>query len=267
MIFRRVAAGLAIVSGWAALEAPAQESLDDPPIPPGRTHYLGREIAKTMSYHGAPWLTRPEREREENTSELLEQLRISPGQWICDLGCGNGYYTLRMARRMDDAEKALAAARDREELEAPRREGKILAVDIQPEMLELLGQRSEQAGLSHRVEQILGTLADPKLPEGQVDLVLLVDVYHEFSHPELMLRALRRCLAPKGELVLAEFRAEDPDVPIKKLHKMSKAQVVKELAANGYRLTRTYDELPWQHLLFFGADPDFEEETQEDGGP
>jgi len=254
MIFRRVAAGLVIVSGWAALEAPAQESSDDPPIPPGRTHYLGREIAKTMSYHGAPWLTRPQREREENTSELLEQLRISPGQWICDLGCGNGYYTLRMARRMDDAEKALAAARDREELEAPRREGKILAVDIQPEMLELLGQRSEQAGLSHRVEQILGTLADPKLPKGVVDLVLLVDVYHELSLPGKVMAAVRRSLKKDGRIVLVEYRGEDPRVPIKPLHRMLERQAIAELKALGFRWIETKRFLRRQHVLIFGRD-------------
>jgi ubiquinone/menaquinone biosynthesis C-methylase UbiE len=203
-------------------------------IPPPLTHYKGRQIAQTMHYLGASWLTREERKREEGTDLLLKSLKIKPGQTVCDMGCGNGYYTLELARMVGE-------------------KGKVLAVDIQPEMLSLLNQRSKEAGLSN-VEPILGTLIDPKLPEGKVDLILCVDVYHEFSHPEHMLQAMRKSLAPGGRLVLVEFRLEDPDVPIKLLHKMSKEQILKELLPNGYKLVEQYDELPWQHVMFFERD-------------
>jgi ubiquinone/menaquinone biosynthesis C-methylase UbiE len=200
-------------------------------LPPPLTHYKGREIAQTMHYLGASWLTRDERQREERTDLLLKCLKVKPGQTVCDMGCGNGYYTLELARMVGE-------------------KGKVLAVDIQPEMLSLLNQRAKQAGLAN-VQPVLGTLIDPKLPEGKVDLILCVDVYHEFSHPEHMLQAMRKALAPGGRLVLVEFRLEDPDVPIKLLHKMSKEQILKELPPNGYKLVEQYDELPWQHVMFF----------------
>lgn len=203
-------------------------------VPEGRSHYLGRQIARTMSYHGAPWLVRSERVEEERPDQVMEHLGVKPGMTVCDLGCGNGYYSLRLAR-------AVGAG------------GKVLAVDIQPEMLELLRQRAGRAGLEN-IEPIRGEVHDPHLPERKVDLVLLVDVYHEFSHPERMLQAIRKSLAPDGVIALLEYRAEDPTVPIKPLHKMSKAQILKEYEANGFRLVRQYDGLPWQHLMFFGRD-------------
>jgi ubiquinone/menaquinone biosynthesis C-methylase UbiE len=213
----------------------AQEATDNTAIPPARTKYLGRTIAQTMSFHGAPWLVRDNREDEERTSEVLKQLELKPGMVVCDLGCGNGFYTLLMAPQV-----------------AP--EGKVLAVDIQPEMLHLLELRSETQGFDN-VEAVLGTLVDPHLPSGEVDLVLLVDVYHEFSHPEQMLSALRKSLSPTGLIALLEYREEDPNVPIKPLHKMSKRQIMKEYRANGFRLAKQYDGLPWQHMMFFAADP------------
>jgi len=163
----------------------------------------------------------------------LTELRLRPGQAVCDLGCGNGFYTLELARRV-----------------GPR--GKVYAVDIQPEMLELLRKRMAAARLSN-VVPVLGTETDPKLPAASFDLVLLVDVYHEFSHPEAMLAAIRRALRPGGQVALAEFRAEDPHVPIQPVHKMSKAQILKEFTANRFRLVRQFDGLPWQHLMFFEA--------------
>lgn len=205
-----------------------------PEVRPARTHYRGREIAVTMSHEAAPWLTRTTREREESSSALLEALAIEPGQVICDMGCGNGYHSLPLARRVGE-------------------KGRVLAVDIQPEMLRLLVERAAEAGLTN-VEPILGTLVDPGLPDARVDLVLMVDVYHEFSHPELMLKAIRRSLKPDGRIVLVEFRAEDPEVPIKELHKMSKAQILKEIPPNGFRLDREFDDLPWQHVMFFRKD-------------
>jgi ubiquinone/menaquinone biosynthesis C-methylase UbiE len=130
-------------------------------------------------------------------------------------------------------------------------EGSVLAVDVQPEMLRFLKQRAARANVSN-IKPILGELWDPKLPEAQLDLLLLVDVYHEFSHPEIMLRAMRESLAPGGRVVLVEYRAEDPDVPIKPLHKMSKKQILKEFPPNGFQLVDQFDRLPWQHMMFFG---------------
>ncbi|NBS32580.1 MAG: class I SAM-dependent methyltransferase [Planctomycetia bacterium] len=201
-------------------------------IPPPRTHYLGREIAQTMHYTGAPWLVRESRQREEDCRMLLEALELKPGQTVCDLGCGNGFYTLELARRVGP-------------------EGTVYAVDIQPEMLRLLVARARQAKLFN-IRPVLGTVMDPRLPPGEVDLVFCVDVYHEFSHPELMLARIRESLRPTGQIVLAEFRGEDPAVPIKPLHKMTKAQVKRELEPNGFTLVREFDKLPWQHLMFFG---------------
>ena len=204
-------------------------------IPPAATHHLGREIAQTMHYTGAPWLVRESRQREEDCRLLLEALAIEPGQKVCDLGCGNGFYTFELARRVGP-------------------EGRVYAVDIQPEMLRMLAERGGQEGLRN-IRPILGTLIDPRLPRGELDLVLCVDVYHEFSHPEPMLERIRESLAPGGRLALVEFRGEDPAVPIKPLHKMTKAQVRAELEPAGFRLAREFDRLPWQHLLFFEADP------------
>ncbi|MDO7683439.1 MAG: methyltransferase domain-containing protein [Pirellulales bacterium] len=202
-------------------------------IPPPRTHYMGREIAQTMHYTGAPWLVRESRQREEDCRLLLEALQIQPGQTICDLGCGNGFYTLELARRVGP-------------------EGTVYAVDIQPQMLRLLVTRARQEKLFN-IKPILGTFIDPRLPKEDVDLVFCVDVYHEFSHPEKMLTRIRESLSDGGQIVLAEFRGEDATVPIKPLHKMTKSQVKKELEPNGFVLKREFDELPWQHLMFFGV--------------
>jgi 2-polyprenyl-3-methyl-5-hydroxy-6-metoxy-1,4-benzoquinol methylase len=201
-------------------------------IPPSQTHYMGREIAQTMHYTGAPWLVRESRQREEDCRLLLEALQIKPGQTVCDLGCGNGFYTLELARRVGS-------------------EGTVYAVDIQPQMLRLLVTRARQEKLLN-IQPVLGTFIDPRLPKGKVDLVFCVDVYHEFSHPEAMLARIRESLSIGGQIVLAEFRGEDAGVPIKPLHKMTKAQVKKELEPNGFVLEREFDELPWQHLMFFG---------------
>lgn len=215
--------------------------VNDATIPPARTSYMGRTIAQTMSYHGASWLVRENREDEERPSEVVKQLELEPGMVVCDLGCGNGYYTLLMAPVLSPG-------------------GKVLAVDIQPEMLHLLELRAAEQGIDN-VEPIQGTIVDPKLPPGEVDMVLLVDVYHEFSHPELMLAAIRESLSPQGVVALLEYRAEDRTVPIKPLHKMSKRQILKEYRANGFKLAREYDGLPWQHLMFFERDPQWQSPT------
>ena len=195
-------------------------------------------MAQTMHFAGAGWLIRHKREREESALEMRRALGLRPGLVVCDLGSGNGYHSLPMAQAV-----------------AP--DGRVLAVDIQPEMLKLMSERAAEAGITN-VKPILGTIADPKLPEGAVDIILCADVYHEFSHPEQMLAAMRASLAPNGVVVLLEFREEDPRVPIKPLHKMSKAQVNKELTANGFKLVKEFDKLPWQHMMFFGKDENTE---------
>jgi SAM-dependent methyltransferase len=213
-----------------------QTSPEAEEIPPPLTHYRGRRIAQTMHFAGAPWLVRESREREEECSALLEALGVKRGQTVCDMGCGNGFYTLKLAEIVGD-------------------EGEVLAVDIQPEMLRLLMERAKQAGLKN-IRPILGSPIDPRLPAGKVDLILCVDVYHEFSHPEHMLAAMRKALKPEGRLALVEFRLEDPKVPIKPLHKMSKEQILKELPPNGFALVEQFDKLPWQHLMFFQPSQD-----------
>lgn len=215
-----------------AAAAKAQESTtDDGEIPPGKPRYMGREIAQTMHYEGAPWLMRDSRQREEDCETLLKALKIQPGQTVCDMGCGNGFYTLPIAKLVGE-------------------KGVTLGVDIQPEMLHLLDERAKEAGLTN-IKLVSGTQVDPHLEPESVDLILLVDVYHEFSHPAEMLAAMHKALKPGGRIALAEFRLEDRNVPIKRLHKMSKKQILREYGANGFKLVEQFDDLPWQHLMFF----------------
>jgi ubiquinone/menaquinone biosynthesis C-methylase UbiE len=237
------------VSLWLTLLAAApfvargDEPASNEKIPPGLRVYKGRTIAQTMHYTGASWLTRDNREQEERCSLMLANLGVKRGMTICDMGCGNGFYSVQLAKMVGEM-------------------GKILAVDIQPEMLKLLKERAEKEGVTN-VEAIEGTLIDPKLPEGKVDMILCVDVYHEFSHPEHMLKAMRKALAPKGQLVLVEFRAEDKDVPILPEHKMTKKQVLKELRPMGFKLAKEFDKLPWQHMMFFERAETREEKEEE----
>lgn len=214
--------------------AASPDSAAERPREQARREYLGRVVAQPMSHRGAPWLVRPEREEEESVREGFEQLRLRPGMVVCDLGCGNGFWTLPIARAVGP-------------------QGRVLAVDIQREMLQKLRARAARLNLEN-LEPILGRVDDARLPEGEVDLVLMVDVYHEFSHPESMLWGIRRALRPEGVVALFEYRQEDPSVPIKPLHKMSKRQIMKEFEANGFKLVREYNGLPWQHLMFFARD-------------
>lgn len=202
-------------------------------IPAPRAEYEGRIIAQTMHWQGAAWLVRHKRDREEATLRMREELKLKPGMSVCDMGSGNGYHTIPMA-------------------EAVGKDGKVYAVEIQPEMIEMLKSRAEKQGITH-IETILGESHDPKLPPNSCDLILLVDVYHEFAHPQQMLAGMRQALKPGGQLVLVEFRAEDDSVPIKPEHKMSKEQINKELTLNGYKLVREFNDLPWQHMMFFGV--------------
>jgi ubiquinone/menaquinone biosynthesis C-methylase UbiE len=226
-----------LIAGRSVAQQPAVpiDASVDPTvvIPPAQTHHMGREIAQTMHFTGAPWLVRESRQREEDCRTMLQALGVKPGQTVCDMGCGNGFYTLQLAR-----------------LVGPR--GLVYAVDIQPEMLQMLARNAAEARLPN-IRPVLGTPIDPRLPAGEIDMMLCVDVYHEFSHPEAMLAKIKESLAPDGRLVLVEFRGEDPAVPIKPLHKMTKAQVRAELEPAGFEMVREFDRLPWQHLLFLGV--------------
>lgn len=215
--------------GPAEPEPDSHPTPDPEPDAPGT--YMGRTLAQTMSHLGAPWLTRPERDAEENTTLMHEQLGLSPGDVACDVGAGNGYHTLRMA-------KAVAPA------------GRAIGVDLQPQMLALLETRATEAGLTN-VQTVVAEPTDPKLAPGTCDLILLVDVYHELSDPAAVLGHLSRALTPRGRIALLEFRAEDPEVPIKELHKMSKAQILAEYGASDLALESEFEGLPWQHMMFF----------------
>lgn len=214
----------------AAPKTPASSKSGETAEPPALKEYKGRVIAQTMHWTGAEWLLREDREKEENAALMLKELKIQPGWTICDLGCGNGYHALKMAATTGP-------------------DGKILAVDIQEPMLEMLKARAAGRGVRN-IETILGSPWDPHLPPASCDLILLVDVYHEFSHPEHMLKAIHKALKPDGQVALVEFRGEDEKVPIKPEHKMTRAQILKEWLPAGFEVVREFHELPWQHLIF-----------------
>jgi SAM-dependent methyltransferase len=193
--------------------------------------YLGREIAQVMGHQGADWLERPERDQEERPDLLLPALKLKPGDAVADIGAGTGFYTRRLAQLVGE-------------------QGSVYAVDIQPEMLELLTNKMTELKL-HNVKPCLGTLTDPKLPRGTIDLVLMVDVYHEFDHPFEMMQAISKALKPGGRVVFVEFRAEDPAVPIKPVHKMTEAQVRKEMKVQPFEWVESNEILPRQHIIVF----------------
>ncbi len=195
-------------------------------------YYFGREISQVMGHLGAGWLERSEREEEERTDLLLEALRLRPGDVVADFGAGSGYFTWRMAQRVGPG-------------------GRVHAVEVQPLMLELLQANVARRGVAERVLPVLGTARDPGLPEGALDLILLVDVYHELEFPFEVTAALARALKPGGRLVLVEYRGEDPEVPIKPLHKMTVAQVRREMAVHPLEFVENLGVLPRQHLLVF----------------
>jgi ubiquinone/menaquinone biosynthesis C-methylase UbiE len=196
------------------------------------THPLtGRQIAPVMGAAGAGWLERPEREAEEAPEKALDAVGIRAGMVVADVGAGTGYMSLRMARRVGPT-------------------GKVYANDLQPEMLQKLRANSQREKLSN-VETVQGTEADPRLPPNTMDLVLLVDVYHEFSQPQAMLDKIRESLKPDGRLVLLEYRKEDASVPIRPEHKMSVAEVKIEVEAEGYKLDQVIEKLPRQHIIIF----------------
>ena len=192
--------------------------------------YHGREIAQVMGHEGAPWLDRPERSSEERTDLLIDLLDLAPDAAVADIGAGSGTLTFPIAARV------------------PR--GRVYAVDIQPEMLALIEARAAREELGN-VVTVLGAIDDTNLPPGAIDLILLVDSYHEFSHPDEMLRSMLAALKPGGRLVQVEYRGEDPAVPIKPLHKMTEAQARLEVEAAGFRWRATLGDLPRQHVLVF----------------
>lgn len=193
-------------------------------------YYFGREIAHYMTHLGAPWLDRPERDQEERPDLVLKALALKPGDLVADLGCGTGYFSWRMAQ-------AVGA------------KGLVYGVEIQPEMLAHLAVKMKERGVTN-VVGVLGTTSDPKLPQ-PVDLVIMVDVYHEFDQPYEMMAAVARQLKPGGRVAFVEYRGEDPDVPIKPLHKMTEAQVRKEMSTLPLDYVETIHTLPRQHLILF----------------
>jgi ubiquinone/menaquinone biosynthesis C-methylase UbiE len=191
----------------------------------------GRHIAPVMGLSGADWLDREEREREEQPEKAIAQFNLKPGMMVGDVGAGTGYYSIRMA-------KLIAPA------------GIVYANDIQPGMLDKLHERAAAANVANIVT-VLGSETDPKLPAGKLDLVVMVDVYHELSRPQRMLEGIRDSLKPGGRLVLLEYRKEDPSVPIRPEHKMSVDEVKAEVTPEGFRFEKVVDKLPWQHIIFF----------------
>jgi ubiquinone/menaquinone biosynthesis C-methylase UbiE len=217
----------AIVIAWASLVASEAAQQAGPLLHP----VSGRRIAQIMGHSGAAWLDRSEREAEEAPSKAIAALGLEAGDAVADVGAGSGYYTIRLARVVGAT-------------------GRVYATDIQPEMLALVRKKVEAERLSN-VELVLGAPSDPRLPAASVNLVLMVDVYHELADPQGMLRALKRALKPGGRLVLIEFRKESPWVPIREEHKMSIREARLELEAEAYVLDRVIDVLPWQHILVF----------------
>jgi FkbM family methyltransferase len=192
--------------------------------------YMGRQIAHVMSHWGIDWLERPERQFEENSALLLKNLNLKSGMNVADIGAGSGYYTSLIAKRIGN--------------------GKVYAVDVEPQMILFLNERIKEEKLSN-VVTVLGSETSVRLPASSLDMMLLVDVYHEFSFPYEMGQSMYNALKPEGRLVLVEFRSEDETVPIKTIHKMSEAQSVKELKAVGFRLEKNISNLPWQHCMVF----------------
>ena len=192
----------------------------------------GRRYAGTMSADGAAWLSRPEREAEEQPDKALQLIGVAQGSTVADIGAGSGYMTLRMAKLVGPT-------------------GKVYAEDIQSRMLELLQQNAKRQKAGN-VQTVLGAFDDPRLPAATMDLVLMVDVYHEFSEPQKMLRHIGEALKPDGRMVLVEYRGEDPAVPIRPEHKMTVEQVKAEVEPEGFRLERVMEELPRQHVVIFG---------------
>lgn len=206
--------------------APAKKARRDRP-----GTYKGRVIAPVMSYLGAEWLIRETRVEEEQPDKMLDALKIKPGDVVADVGAGVGYTSEKIARRVGPT-------------------GKVLATDVQPEMIAMLKDRMKAAGVTN-VVPLLCTQRDTKLPDAGVDLVIMVDVYHEATDPERLLQGLYKAIKPGGRMVLVEFRGEDPEVPIRPEHKMTLSQVRLEVEPQGFKFIDSLEFLPWQHIIIF----------------
>jgi SAM-dependent methyltransferase len=200
---------------------------------PGTHPISGRRFAPVMGYQGADWLERPERVEEEEPDIALDVLKIPKGASVADIGAGSGYITVRLSKRVGST-------------------GTVFATDVQPQMLDLLQRRLTREKITN-VTLVHGTVDDPRLPPASVDLEIMVDVYHEFSQPQAMLRRLREALKPGGRLVLLEYRKEDPSIPIRPEHKMSVAEAKMEVEAEGFTLSKVDESLPRQHILIFSV--------------
>jgi len=247
-----LALGVCLSAGGAQAQPAATEgaptipktapAIKAPPVPRYETRtvhdpdgtgkfFLGREIAQVMGHQAADWLERPERESEERPDLVLPTLKLKAGDAVADIGAGTGYFSWRVAQWVGG-------------------QGLVYAVDIQQEMLDQLLAKMKARGVTN-VLAVLGTIQDPRLPPKGVDLVIMVDVYHEFSHPYEMMEAICRALKPNGRVVWVEYRAEDPAVPIKAVHKMSEAQVRREAEVHDLSFVETIEALPRQHIIIF----------------
>ena len=239
-LFQRSRAAAAVVAAiligasaatTSAADAPAAYEQKSPSADGIGKRYMGREIARVMGWQGAAWLEREEREREERTDLLLPELALKPGMVVADVGAGTGYIARRMAAQVGAS-------------------GVVYAVDVQPEMIDMLKSLAARAGLA-QIKPLLGAVDDVRLPAASVDLAIMVDVYHELEFPREVLASIVRSLKPGGRVVFVEYRAEDPRVPIKAVHKMSEAQVRREAAVMALTWERTAGGLPWQHVVIF----------------
>jgi precorrin-6B methylase 2 len=226
---------LACAAPASSADAPPAYEQKPPTVDGIGKRYMGREIAQVMGWQGAAWLEREEREREERTDLLLPELALKPGMVVADIGAGTGYIARRMAALVGPT-------------------GVVYAVDVQPEMIRMLQALAAKAGLA-QVKPVLGAVDDVRLPAASVDLAIMVDVYHELEFPREVLASIVRSLKPGGRVVFVEYRAEDPRVPIKPLHKMSEAQVRREATALALNWERTASGLPWQHVVVFRKPP------------
>lgn len=190
--------------------------------------YMGREIARITEHGSADWLERPAREDTELPSRVLHGLALRPDEVVADIGTGTGYFALRIAEKVPN--------------------GRVYAVDVQPEMLEMIERRMHEQGIEN-VIPVLGTVTEPRLPPESVDVVLMVDAYHEFSHPREMMDGIVESLRAGGRVVIVEYRAEDATIPVRRVHRMSEAEVRREMEAVGLVWRETKDILPQQHFI------------------
>lgn len=236
IILRKLAVAIALTASWVfsglawAAEHPGY--IEDPSR---RTtgigkFYMGREISFVMGHQAAEWLNRPGRIQEEMPDQVVTNMNLRPDEVVADIGAGSGYFSFRIAKQVP--------------------EGKVMAVDIQPEMLLLIEQRMQAENVGN-IDRVLGEVDDPNLEPNSIDAALMVDAYHEFSHPFEMINGLYAALKPGGRIFLLEYRGEDASVPIRPLHKMTEEQAVREMSVFGLEWTDTLDFLPWQHMMIF----------------